>query len=316
MGFTGVTSPYLYLIMGPTFFGKGLPDYLDPILFGTRSCNLLPQRLPALPWKNPCLDGFRVRNPEKNGGIHTDHHGFPPTGLPLRNAWKRFGRSWWTPVTYCGLWALDRLVGTAGMAYALKSHRIHVKFDKMHRCIWDCELAFGQMNGWWIFESAITFKLHLRLELLNYKPFGSGQFYNPKRNILDAFLETEEIAGDCGKNSKKRIALDHGDLMKISGIKWQSWIFFKNKGVLIKPACWFRWFQNIAEDSIWSQSSSKWCGEGNPVDCNVILNSRNMEYVLPFHDQIVGPKSQFLLGFLRLGDASKQILKFPRSSLV
>ena len=35
-------------------------------------------------------------------------------------------------------------IGTAGMAFALQGHRIHVRFDKIHRCIRDYKLALGR----------------------------------------------------------------------------------------------------------------------------------------------------------------------------
>ena len=50
---------------------------------------------------------------------------------------------WWRSVPLLVLSLDQGPIGTAGMAFALQGHRIHVKFDKIHRCIRDCKLALG-----------------------------------------------------------------------------------------------------------------------------------------------------------------------------
>ena len=83
------------------------------------------------------------------------------------------------------------------MAYALKKHRIHVKFDKIHRCIRDYTLALGRCMG------GLFLKAQLHSSYiwgLNYRPFGTGQFHDQKKDIWRDFFKQKAWRVHCGKN--------------------------------------------------------------------------------------------------------------------
>ena len=56
-------------------------------------------------------------------------------------------KAWWQNIPLLVLSLDQGPVGTAGMAFALQGHRIHVRFDKIHRCIRDYKLAIGRAMG-------------------------------------------------------------------------------------------------------------------------------------------------------------------------
>ena len=112
---------------------------------------------------------------------------------------------WWTRIPILVLGLDQGPVGTAGMAYAWKKHRIHVKFDKIHRCVRDYKLALGRCMG------GLFLKAQLHSSYiwgLNYKPFETGQFHDQKKDILD-FLQTESVDGALWQEFRERIAFDH-----------------------------------------------------------------------------------------------------------
>ena len=53
-------------------------------------------------------------------------------------------KHWWRSAPVLVLSLDQGPIGTAGMAFALQGHRIHVRFDKIHRCIRDYKLALGR----------------------------------------------------------------------------------------------------------------------------------------------------------------------------
>ncbi len=115
------------------------------------------------------------------------------------------------------------------MAYALKTHRTHVKFDKIHRDIRDCKFGFGQMNGWCVFESAITFKLSedwtanlLDLVNLTTKRGISWMHVLKQRRLL-------VIWGNYSENALLWTMTKILWMMKISGIQWQKWNLSRTK---------------------------------------------------------------------------------------
>ena len=150
---------------------------------------------------------------------------------------------WWRSVPVLVLSLDQGPIGTAGMAFALQDHRIHVRFDKIHRCIRDYKLALGRAMG------GIFLKTQLHSSYifgLNYKPFGTGLFHHQKQSMLEGFLESQNIAGDLWQEFRERIAFDAGETVVNDLRLFESLSelrSFKNKGTLIKPARWFSWNQ-------------------------------------------------------------------------
>ena len=86
---------------------------------------------------------------------------------------------------------------------------------------------------------------------LNYKPFGTGQFHDQKKDILDGFLQTESMDGAFWQEFRELIACDHQeDFVDDEVQRMPELESFKNKGVLIKPARWFSWNQCCSEYSV------------------------------------------------------------------
>ena len=155
---------------------------------------------------------------------------------------------WWRSVPLLVLSLDQGPIGTAGMAFALEGHRIHVKFDKIHRCIRDYKLALGRAMG------GVFLKTQLHSSYifgLNYKPFNSGLFHDQKKNMLEAFLESHNISSDLWQEFRERIAFDFGQTNVVNDRLLFEAITelesFKNKGTLIKPSRWFSWNQCCEE---------------------------------------------------------------------
>ena len=155
---------------------------------------------------------------------------------------------WWRSVPLLVLSLDQGPIGAAGMAFALQGHRIHVKFDKIHRCIRDYKLALGRAMG------GVFLKTQLHSSYifgLNYKPFNTGLFHEQKKTMLEAFLESHNISSDLWQEFRERIAFDFGQTNVINDrllfeavTELES---FKNKGTLIKPSRWFSWNQCCEE---------------------------------------------------------------------
>ena len=152
-------------------------------------------------------------------------------------------KAWWQNVPLLVLSLDQGPVGTAGMAFALQGHRIHVRFDKIHRCIRDYKLAIGRAMG------GIFLKTQLHSSYifgLNYKPFGSGLYSSQKQTMMASFCESQTILSDLWQEFRERIAFDAGESVINDNRLWESMSeleSFKNKGTLIKPARWFSWNQ-------------------------------------------------------------------------
>ena len=156
---------------------------------------------------------------------------------------------WWRSVPILALSLDQGPIGTAGMAFALQGHRIHVRFDQIHRCIRDYKLALGRALG------GIFLKTQLHSSYifgLNYKPFNTGLFHEQKKTMLESFLENQSIDGDLWQEFRERIAFDAGETVVNDNRLFESLSelpSFKKKGTLIKPARWFSWNQCCEEFS-------------------------------------------------------------------
>ena len=127
---------------------------------------------------------------------------------------------WWRFVPLLVLSWDQGPIGTAGMAFALQGHRIHVKFDKIHRCIRDYKLALGRAMG------GIFLKTQLHSSYifgLNYKPFGTSLHFNQKRTMLELFLESQTISSPLWLEFRERIAFDLGETRVVNDrVLWDS----------------------------------------------------------------------------------------------
>ena len=157
-------------------------------------------------------------------------------------------KHWWRSVPLLVLSLDQGPIGTAGMAFALQGHRIHVRFDKIHRCIRDYKLALGRAMG------GVFLKTQLHSSYifgLNYKPFNSGLFHEQKKTMLESFLESNNISSDLWQEFRERIAFDFGQTNVINDrLLFEAMTeleSFKNKGTLIKPSRWFSWNQCCEE---------------------------------------------------------------------
>ena len=81
-------------------------------------------------------------------------------------------------------------VGMAAAAFLLKDHMLHTRCDKIHRVVRDYKLAIGhaadglflkaQLHSGYIFS-------------INYKPFNKGNFFEQKKDMVEAFLATKQL---------------------------------------------------------------------------------------------------------------------------
>ena len=72
---------------------------------------------------------------------------------------------WWRSVPILVLSLDQGPIGTAGMAFALQGHRIHVRFDKIHRCIRELQACIGKSFGRNFSQDSTAFLLHFWVEL-------------------------------------------------------------------------------------------------------------------------------------------------------
>ena len=95
-------------------------------------------------------------------------------------------------------------IGVAGMSFSINSlgANIHVRWDKIHRCIRDIKLALKHTEAG-IFLRAQLFSAYIYS--LNYKPFGTGGFAQQKRRILNVFF----VAQFCGLSFMEEVQGPH-----------------------------------------------------------------------------------------------------------
>ena len=134
-------------------------------------------------------------------------------------------------------------VGNAGMAFALRNHMVHVKFDKIHRSIRDYKLAIGRACG----GQFLRTQLHSSYVFsLNYKPFGTGGFFQRKQSMSESFLASHSTNSEIWIRYCELIALDMGlsSLNVPDNELWDRMLqlpSFSKKGALVKLARWFSW---------------------------------------------------------------------------
>jgi hypothetical protein len=100
-------------------------------------------------------------------------------------------------------------IGAAGMAFGVThlGYQIYPKFDKLHRVIRDVKGAMTQCMGG-IFMKAQLFSSYIYG--LNYRPFGSGAFWQTKRLLANTFLQTHDYQSALFQKYAERIARDLG----------------------------------------------------------------------------------------------------------
>ena len=96
------------------------------------------------------------------------------------------------------------------------------------------EIGSGKMYGWFVFESAVAFQLHLGAELQTFWNWSISR------------SQTESMDGALWQEFRELIAFDRQEDFVDDEVLWDRMPeleSFKNKGVLIKPARWFSWNQ-------------------------------------------------------------------------
>ena len=112
-------------------------------------------------------------------------------------------------VPLCAIGLDQGSIGAAGIAFVLLILRLNIwpKFDKVHRVIRDISLSLKHCwNG--IFLLAQLFSAYI-FEL-NYKPFNSGEFFDQKKTLLNAFVSLHTVNSELFQKYCDRIAADLG----------------------------------------------------------------------------------------------------------
>ncbi len=145
-------------------------------------------------------------------------------------------------------------VGAAGMAFAQHMDTLlFVHWDKLHRLIRDVKLSLKHAAGG-VFLKAQVFTSFIWG--LNYKPYGSGAWWEEKRRMLDVFLTTETSSSPAFQMHAPAIAAGFG--MPFSGSdddyeavfqKLSELPSFVNKGSLPKMSRWFSW-NSVCEEQL------------------------------------------------------------------
>ena len=156
---------------------------------------------------------------------------------------------WWLNLPVLVLGLDQGSIGLAGMAFAMRENMVRVKCDKIHRAIRDFKNSMSRcLKG--LFLKA---QLHSSyIFALNYKPFGSGGFFQHKREMLEKFVGAtspqnstlwdafrEKIARDLGRELS-------GDEHEIENMLADVDSSMK-KGSLVKASRWFSWNQLCCE---------------------------------------------------------------------
>ena len=80
--------------------------------------------------------------------------------------------------------------GMAAAAFLLKDHTLHTRRDNTHRVVRDYKLAIGgAADGLFLkaqHHSGCIF-------FINYKPFNKGNFFEQKKDMVEAFLATKQL---------------------------------------------------------------------------------------------------------------------------
>eukprot|EP00438_Fugacium_kawagutii_P006295 Skav229327 [mRNA] locus=scaffold2598:18229:18771:+ [translate_table: standard] len=116
---------------------------------------------------------------------------------------------------------------------------LHCQFDKIHRLVRDIKLAskVGQMSDALMMSSFAW--------SANYKPFRSGAFFEEKKGILNAFLNSKSLDSDIFLKYMPALIADFGLPADVSPEEvWSrvaelsSW---NRKETLVKKSRWFSW---------------------------------------------------------------------------
>ena len=139
-------------------------------------------------------------------------------------------------------------VGASGMAYAInhRGHLVHARFDKLHRVVRDMKLALTHcLRG--IFMKAQLFTAYIWG--LNYRPFGTGAFYQTKRMMVNAFDRISDEHSPIFLKYAARIAKDLGLRCDTDQEKHHVYTAaleadsFHKQGTYPKMGRWFSWNQ-------------------------------------------------------------------------
>jgi len=136
-------------------------------------------------------------------------------------------------------------VGRAGMSFAKNKLglNVFVKWDKFHRLVRDLKLASEKACGGQMYRAL----LHMTFVMsLNSRPFGSGEWYFKKQEILAHYIDTHNSESESFVAFAHLIAVDHDMAYHGDGQDHER-IFetlaelpsFKNKGATPKMMRWF-----------------------------------------------------------------------------
>jgi hypothetical protein len=135
-------------------------------------------------------------------------------------------------------------VGRAAAMFAVHKLglNIYVVYDKIHRLIRDVKLAAEKAAGGTLYRAL----LHICFVFsLNQRPFGSGEWFHKKRELLAFFMDTTTPDDDIFKNFADFIASDRGVTLESSddreALFWSlaELPSFTRKGVAPKMMRWF-----------------------------------------------------------------------------
>ncbi|CAL1136356.1 unnamed protein product [Cladocopium goreaui] len=137
-------------------------------------------------------------------------------------------------------------VGCAAAAFVTSQAglQIHFTFDKIHRLLRDLKNPIKAAG----LESCVLATTYLFS--VNTKPFGSGQWFTEKTQILEAFFESNSFDCQWFQALKERIANDFGmegcsdrEIWDSIPEQLESW---RLKGGLAKASRWFSWNEGAA----------------------------------------------------------------------
>ena len=143
-------------------------------------------------------------------------------------------------------------IGAAGMAYAInhRGYLVYARFDKLHRVVRDMKLSLTHcLKG--VFMKAQLFTAYIWG--LNYRPYGTGAFFQTKRMMVNSFIEAVDETGAVFLKYAPRIAKDLGLKCDTEEDRQHVWArafdssSFHRQGTYPKMGRWFSWNQVASE---------------------------------------------------------------------
>ena len=100
-------------------------------------------------------------------------------------------------------------IGAAGVSFLLEKQKmVHIRYDKFHRLVRDVRQSLKYASGGRYLKAQLFSSMIFGL---NYRPFGTGLFWQQKKRMMEVFLDNEGDKDDpTFRKFAQRIATDLG----------------------------------------------------------------------------------------------------------